>query len=211
MLDFQTEARLFPALFPRWTSKCEDAVHWRVRSSLRGTQELPQQPFFLWVPVISPSRSQPVLATQCQQISEITHWHFKTAYNCNYLLSLSLMLWATFPRVEHVHVCWLDVYCTRCSLHISKWCFCCCLSSAVIRTCSNELSFNLHIPRQLVETLVGFVDWVKHIQIFTMHNARLPFPLYLTSCCVQLCRSMWDTGRLFNHIAFQAVFSSAVC
>uniref|UniRef100_A0AAQ4PCC4 Phospholipid phosphatase 4 n=1 Tax=Gasterosteus aculeatus aculeatus TaxID=481459 RepID=A0AAQ4PCC4_GASAC len=44
-----TKARLFPSLLPRRTSECKDAVHRGARYGLRGTQELPQQPFLLCI------------------------------------------------------------------------------------------------------------------------------------------------------------------
>lgn len=65
--------------------------------------------------------------------------------------SMILILWATLHQVANVHVCWLDVYCTRCSLRISKWCF-----SAVIRTCSNELSFKFTHPQAACRDTCGF-------------------------------------------------------
>lgn len=47
LFDFQTEARLLTALFPRWANECKDALHWGAGGSLRGAQELPQQSFLL--------------------------------------------------------------------------------------------------------------------------------------------------------------------
>lgn len=74
---------------------------------------------------------------------------------------------------------------------------------------------SIHTPRGSLSRS----SWVwliesSHIQSCSPEwelNARLLFQLHLTSCCVQLCRPMWDTGHLFDHIAFQAVFTSAAC
>lgn len=105
---FQTQAWLFPALLPRRASKCEDVVHGGARSRLWGTQELPQQPFLLWVPVIIPSRSLQ------HEIS-----HSPSESHKSDLVALS-----SGSLAENVRCA--AVLCTKCRLRVLMWCFCRC-------------------------------------------------------------------------------------